>query len=120
MNLHRPGVLKDPPVIILDEATSSVDNETEATIQRSLDVIARGCTTILIAHRPSTVRNAHRIVVIDRGRIVESGTHQELIARDGLYASLWRVQTGSLISHRVTSPSSTQRPISAPQRRLRG
>ncbi len=92
------AVLKDPPVLILDEATSSVDNETEAAIQRSLDVIARGRTTILIAHRLSTVRNAHRIVVIDRGRIVEAGAHDELIAADGLYASLWRVQTGSLVT----------------------
>ena len=92
------AVLKDPPVLILDEATSSVDNETEAAIQRSLDIIARGRTTILIAHRLSTVRNAHRIFVIDRGRIVESGKHQELIAAEGLYTSLWRVQTGGLMT----------------------
>ena len=92
------AILKNPPIIILDEATSSVDNETEAAIQRSLDVITRGRTTILIAHRLSTVRNAHHIFVIDRGRIVESGSHQQLIARDGLYASLWRVQTGGLLT----------------------
>jgi ATP-binding cassette subfamily B protein len=100
------AVLKDPPVLILDEATSSVDNETEAAIQRSLDVIARGRTTILIAHRLSTVRNAHHIVVIDRGRIVESGTHQELIAQNGLYAALWRVQTGSLLTSDLRLPTS--------------
>lgn len=98
------AVLKDPPVLILDEATSSVDNETEAAIQRSLDVIVRGRTTILIAHRLSTVRNAQRIFVIEHGRIVESGRHQELIAADGLYASLWRVQTGGLLASRVESP----------------
>ena len=90
------AVLKDPPVLILDEATSSVDNETEAAIQRSLAVIARDRTTIIIAHRLSTVRHAHRIVVIDRGRIVEQGAHEALLAADGLYAALWRVQTGLL------------------------
>ena len=98
------AVLKDPPVLILDEATSSVDNETEAAIQRSLDIIARGRTTILIAHRLSTIRNAHRIVVIDRGRIIEQGSHDALLAEDGLYASLWRVQTGERIEDAVTAP----------------
>ena len=89
------AVLKDPPVLILDEATSSVDNETEALIQRSLERIAVGRTTIIIAHRLSTVRNADRIIVLERGQLCESGTHDELIAADGLYASLWNVQTGS-------------------------
>ena len=88
------AVLKDPPILLLDEATSSVDNETEAAIQRSLDRIAVGRTTIVIAHRLSTVRNAHQIYVLERGRLAESGHHDELVAADGVYAALWRVQTG--------------------------
>ncbi len=88
------AILKDPPILILDEATSSVDNETEAAIQRSLDRVAVGRTTIVIAHRLSTVRNADRIYVLDRGRLKETGTHEELIAMGGLYEALWRVQTG--------------------------
>jgi ATP-binding cassette subfamily B protein len=88
------AVLKDPPILVLDEATSSVDNETEAAIQRSLDRISIGRTTIVIAHRLSTVRNAHRIHVLADGRQVEAGRHDELAARDGVYAALWHVQTG--------------------------
>lgn len=88
------AVLKDPPVLVLDEATSSVDNETEAAIQRSLDRITVGRTTIVIAHRLSTVRNADQTFVLERGRIVERGTHDELLERGGVYAGLWRVQTG--------------------------
>jgi len=88
------AVLEDPPVLILDEATSSVDNETEAAIQRSLERIAVGRTTIVIAHRLSTVRNADRTFVLERGRLVENGTHDQLLAGDGIYAALWRVQTG--------------------------
>lgn len=88
------AVLRDPPVLILDEATSAVDNETEAAIQRSMERIAEGRTTLVIAHRLSTVRNAHRILVMEEGRITETGTHAELLERNGTYASLWRVQTG--------------------------
>ena len=79
---------------MLDEATSAVDNETEAAIQRSLRQATAGCTAIVVAHRLSTVRHAHRIWVLDAGRVAESGTHDELLARDGAYAALWRVQTG--------------------------
>ncbi len=88
------AILKDPPVLILDEATSAVDNETEAAIQRSLDRISRDRTTIAIAHRLSTIRSADQICVLETGTVVELGSHDELIARDGVYAALWRVQTG--------------------------
>ncbi|NJN62960.1 MAG: ABC transporter ATP-binding protein [Coleofasciculaceae cyanobacterium RL_1_1] len=88
------AILKDPPILILDEATSAVDNETEAAIQRSLDVITAHRTTIVIAHRLSTVRNADCIYVMQNGAIVERGTHDELVANSRIYADLWRVQTG--------------------------
>lgn len=88
------AILKNPPILVLDEATSAVDNETEAAIQRSLDRLVRGRTSILIAHRLSTVRQADRIHVMEAGRIAESGTHDELVAHGGLYAALWRLQTG--------------------------
>ncbi len=88
------AILKNPPILILDEATSAVDNETEAAIQRSLDKLVRGRTSLIIAHRLSTVRQAHRIHVMEAGRIAESGTHDELVARGGIYAALWRLQTG--------------------------
>jgi ATP-binding cassette subfamily B protein len=88
------AILKDPPILILDEATSAVDNETEAAIQRSLDVVSRNRTTIVIAHRLSTVRQAHCIHVVEAGQIVESGDHEALLALDGGYAALWRLQTG--------------------------
>ncbi|MGB3054930.1 MAG: ABC transporter ATP-binding protein [Acidimicrobiales bacterium] len=88
------AILRDPAVLILDEATSAVDNETEAAIQRSLAKVSAGRTTVVIAHRLSTVRHAHRIHVLEAGRVVEAGTHDELVALSGLYAALWRVQTG--------------------------
>jgi ATP-binding cassette subfamily B protein len=88
------ALLKNPPVLVLDEATSAVDNETEAAIQRSLARISHSRTTLVIAHRLSTIVHAERIHVLDRGRVVESGTHDELISRGGIYAGLWNVQTG--------------------------
>jgi ATP-binding cassette subfamily B protein len=90
------ALLKNPPVLILDEATAAVDNETETAIQRSLQAITRDRTTLVIAHRLSTVRHADRIVVLEKGRVVESGRHGELLARRGAYAALWRVQSGLL------------------------
>jgi ATP-binding cassette subfamily B protein len=88
------AILRDPPVLLLDEATAAMDNETEAAIQRSLDRFTAGRTTLVIAHRLSTVRHADRIVVLERGRIVESGRHEQLLQRSGAYAALWRVQAG--------------------------
>jgi ATP-binding cassette subfamily B protein len=89
------ALLKNPPVLILDEATSAVDNETEAAIQRSLQRISHSRTTIVIAHRLSTIVHADRIYVLEQGRIAESGGHDELVERSGIYESLWRVQTGT-------------------------
>jgi ATP-binding cassette subfamily B protein len=91
------AVLKDPPILILDEATSSVDNETEAAIQRSMDRIIVGRTTLMIAHRLSTVRNADMIYVMEEGVLTEWGVHEHLVANNGTYAALWRVQTGEVI-----------------------
>ncbi|WPF89196.1 ABC transporter ATP-binding protein [Cyanobacterium aponinum AL20118] len=88
------GILKNPPILILDEATSAVDNETEAAIQKSLQVITKDRTTIAIAHRLSTIRNCDRIYVMDKGQIVEQGKHEELLALEGIYHSLWAVQSG--------------------------
>jgi len=88
------ALLKDPPLLLLDEATSAVDNETEAAIQRSLDRITENRTTIAIAHRLSTVRNADVIYVLEAGEVVEAGSHDALLSRGGVYAALWRVQTG--------------------------
>jgi len=88
------AILKDPPILVLDEATSAVDNETEAAIQRSLDRLVVGRTSLIIAHRLSTVRRAHLIYVLEDGEIVECGTHESLLAQGGQYAGLWRLQTG--------------------------
>ena len=88
------ALLKNPPVLILDEATSAVDNETEAAIQRSLAHISHSRTTIVIAHRLSTIVHADQIFVLEQGRIAESGTHRQLLHDNGIYAALWSVQTG--------------------------
>ncbi len=90
------AVLKNPPILILDEATSAVDNETEAAIARSLEKITQNRTTIAIAHRLSTIRHADCIYVMEYGKIVEQGTHEVLLEQKGIYANLWAVQTGML------------------------
>ena len=90
------ALLKDPPILVLDEATSAVDNETEAAIQRSLKRIGHNRTVIMIAHRLSTIVDADTIAVIENGRVVESGTHGELLENAGPYSAQWRVQTGQL------------------------
>ena len=91
------AILKNPEILILDEATSSVDNETEAAIQRSLDILKQDRTVIVIAHRLSTVRNADIIYVLENGVVVESGNHESLLETNGVYAKLWSVQTGEKI-----------------------
>ena len=88
------AVLKDAPILVLDEATSNVDNETEAALQRSIERISKDRTTLIIAHRLSTIRNADFIAVMEKGRISETGSHDELVRKQGLYARLWSVQTG--------------------------
>jgi ATP-binding cassette subfamily B protein len=90
------AVLKDAPILVLDEATSNVDNETEAALQRSIEKISVDRTTLIIAHRLSTVRHADRIIVLDSGDISEVGTHNELIKNNGIYSRLWAVQTGEV------------------------
>jgi len=85
-------ILKDPRILILDEATSHLDSHSEALIQEALERVMEGRTSIVIAHRLSTVLAADVILVLDRGRLVETGTHSELLARDGLYASLYETQ----------------------------
>lgn len=84
--------LKDPAILILDEATSALDNTTEILIQQALDELCRGRTTIVVAHRLSTIRSADMIAVISNGHVAEEGTHDELMARDGVYAGLYRLQ----------------------------
>ena len=84
--------LKAPPILILDEATSALDSVTEARIQGAFDRLARGRTTLIIAHRLSTIRSADRILVIQDGVIAEQGSHQELLAKNGVYATLYRTQ----------------------------
>ena len=91
------AILKNPEILILDEATSSVDNETEAAIQRSLDILKEDRTVIVIAHRLSTVRNADIIYVFENGSVVESGNHESLLDIEGVYSKLWSVQTGEKI-----------------------
>ena len=89
--------LKDAPILIMDEATSALDSEVEAAIQESLETLMQGKTVIAIAHRLSTIARMDRLVVLENGKIAESGTHAELLAHRGLYARLWAHQTGGFV-----------------------
>ncbi len=91
------AILKNPPILILDEATSAVDNETELAIQKSLEKLVVGRTTILVAHRLSTIRHADKIFVFDHGEIMESGSHESLVMQKGIYSGLWKIQMGEKI-----------------------
>jgi len=101
-------ILKDPRILLFDEATSALDTRTEQEIQRSLEEVSRGRTTVIIAHRLSTIINADEIVVLDRGRVAERGRHGELLARNGLYADMWRRQqeAAAEAERRVEEPAS--------------
>jgi ATP-binding cassette subfamily B multidrug efflux pump len=91
-------MLKDAPILVLDEATSALDSEVEAAIQSNLDRLMRGKTVLAIAHRLSTIAALDRLIVMDQGRIVEDGTHEQLIATGGLYADLWARQSGGFLA----------------------
>jgi ATP-binding cassette subfamily B protein len=94
-------LLKNPPILVLDEATSALDSRTEQAIQETLDRVAETRTTIMIAHRLSTIVNADQIVVLDQGRVVERGTHDQLLDEDGLYAELWQRQAEAQLAEEI-------------------
>jgi len=95
------ALLKDAPILVLDEATSALDSEAEAAIQENLELLMAGKTTLAIAHRLSTIAAMDRIVVMDGGVIVEQGTHDNLLAQDGLYARLWARQSGGFLARKT-------------------
>jgi ABC-type multidrug transport system fused ATPase/permease subunit len=88
------ALLRKPQLLILDEATSALDSQAEQSVQKTIDALGQGTTRLIIAHRLSTIIHADQICVLDKGLVVESGTHPELLAKNGIYASLWRKQTG--------------------------
>jgi subfamily B ATP-binding cassette protein MsbA len=100
------AILKNPKILLLDEATSALDSESEKVVQEALDRLMKGRTTIVVAHRLSTIVGADRIVVLERGRKVEEGRHEDLVKKGGLYAKLWAIQSG-----KATEPA----PAAAPQ-----
>ena len=97
-------MLKDAPILLLDEATSALDSEVEAAIQESLDSLMHGKTVIAIAHRLSTIAAMDRLIVMDKGQIIEQGTHQQLLAQGGIYAKLWAHQSGGFLAEPVDGP----------------
>lgn len=101
-------MLKDAPILVLDEATSALDSEVEVAIQRSLDSLMNGKTVIAIAHRLSTIAAMDRLIVLDEGRIVEEGTHQQLLQAGGIYAALWAHQSGGFLGETVDAQSAAQ------------
>jgi len=109
-------ILKNAPILVLDEATSALDSEVEAAIQEQLDMLMRGRTVIAIAHRLSTIARMDRLVVMDQGRIVEQGTHHQLLAQGGVYAALWRRQSGGFLAEAavVESAAGALLPTTAP------
>ena len=105
-------ILKNPPILVLDEATSSLDSKSERFIQNALDIVAKNRTTLVIAHRLSTVADADRILVLDNGEIVEQGTHEELLKLDGLFAEMWWLQQIEQIEAKLTEMSENKDPVS--------
>ena len=112
------AILKNPRILLLDEATSSLDSESEGLVQEALEHLMRDRTSVVIAHRLSTIQNAHRIAVLEEGRLVELGTHEELMAQDGLYARRYRIQFKLDESPATTSVSAADAgPVTTPRRR---
>ncbi len=104
-------ILKNPPILVLDEATSSLDSKSERFIQNALDVVAKNRTTLVIAHRLSTIADADRILVLDNGEIVEQGTHEELLKLNGLFAEMWWLQQIEQIEAKLTEMSESKKPV---------
>ncbi len=100
------AILKDAPILVLDEATSSLDSESEALIQEALWTLLEGRTAIVIAHRLSTVRRMDELIILERGRIAERGSHETLLAGGGIYASLWAHQSGGFLHDEETAVAS--------------
>jgi ATP-binding cassette subfamily B protein len=109
------AILRDPPILLLDEATSAVDTRTEALIQRNLHAFRQGRITIAVAHRLSTVRQSDEILVLVEGVVVERGTHDALVKSGGVYADLWRVQSGETRQEELSAPPAAPRPAPLPQ-----
>jgi ATP-binding cassette subfamily B multidrug efflux pump len=113
-------VLKDAPILVLDEATSALDSEVELAIQEQLLGLMEGKTVIAIAHRLSTIARMDRLIVLDAGRIVEQGTHDELLRFGGHYARLWRHQSGGFLAHEIVATETETEPPEEPVRAEEG